>query len=117
MGYQYRGNIRDVEDDPTPTQPNRAEFDPAKCGTYAGYKQHQNHGVYPCQSCKDATAAYQRELKVRREAGLVVRGFKDDKCGTRAGYNRHIRYQVPLCDGCREARRAWRAQYYIEKSA
>nr|MDT0658073.1 hypothetical protein [Micromonospora sp. DSM 115978] len=35
----------------------------AKCGTYAGYKRHQNHREPACQPCKDAVAARAREAR------------------------------------------------------
>lgn len=40
--------------------------EPAKCGTTAGYHRHQHLGEPPCQPCKDAIAAYKRELKRKR---------------------------------------------------
>jgi hypothetical protein len=33
-------------------------FDPSKCGTRKGYRQHQNHGVEQCSDCKAAHARY-----------------------------------------------------------
>ena len=122
MGYTYRGNIRDVDDaldvQPVPLSPwEHKPFDPAKCGTYAGYKQHQNCGVAACRQCKDALAAYHRDLRARHKAGQVVRVFKADKCGTLAGYSRHVRHGVPLCDACRQARSEYRAAYYERVAA
>lgn len=119
MGYVYRGTIRDVDEPITEpfATPARAPFDPVKCGTYAGYKQHQNHKNTPCRACKDAASAYQRDLKRRREAGLVVREFRDDKCGTLAGYSRHFRLGVPVCDPCLVARAEYRAAYYAMNAA
>ena len=119
MGYVYRGTIRDL-DEPVDhvAKPRRAPFDPGKCGTNAGYKQHQNHGIMPpCQPCRDAVAEYHRDLKARHDAGLVMRGFRDDKCGTLAGHARHVRHGVPVCDPCEAARAAYRASYYKRTAA
>lgn len=118
MAYKYRGDrTLDAAVVEEPARPVRAPFDPAKCGTYAGYRQHHNHDAAPCRPCKDAAAAYQRELKVRRAAGLVVRKFESDKCGTLAGYSRHVRLNVPLCDECKQARAEYRAGYYERTAA
>lgn len=40
----------------------------ATCGTVAAYKRHVRHGETPCQPCRDAWAAYQRERykRIRR---------------------------------------------------
>lgn len=120
MGYTYRGTVRDVVEE-APQRPvspwKHKPFDQSKCGTYAGYKQHQNCGVAPCQPCKDAAAAYQRELKARHAAGLVKRVFRDDKCGTLAGYSRHKRHNHPVCDDCASARAEYRAAYYEKERA
>ncbi|QDG61218.1 hypothetical protein [Pseudarthrobacter sp. NIBRBAC000502771] len=119
MGYVYRGTIRDA-DEPVDevSVTGRAPFDPTKCGTNAGYKQHQNHGIMPpCQPCRDGADEYRRELKARHGAGLVVREFQDDKCGTIAGYSRHIRHGVPVCDPCQAARAEYRAAYYASNAA
>lgn len=42
---------------PPPTQP---------CGTNAAYKRHQRKGEPPCDACRAAWSAYQRELYARR---------------------------------------------------
>lgn len=33
------------------------------CGTTAGYRQHQRNRTTPCQSCRDAQAAYMRNYR------------------------------------------------------
>lgn len=118
MAYQYRGT-KTLATEQAPEEPLTVErtFDTAKCGTNAGYKQHQNFGNKPCQPCKDATAAYHREHRARRKAGLVVRKFEADKCGTLAGYSRHKRHDTPVCAKCQEARAEYRTEYYARAAA
>lgn len=50
-GYTYRGSdchtiIRSLT------------FNPGKCGTRAGYRQHQNHGIPICPDCRAANNTY-----------------------------------------------------------
>ena len=118
MSYRYRGT-KTLAMEQEQEEPLKAErvFDPAKCGTYKGYKQHQNHKIPQCQPCKDAAAAYKHELAARHKAGLVVREFRSDKCGTLAGYSRHKRHDTPVCEPCREARAEHRANYYAKAAA
>lgn len=52
MTYQYNG----PETWNGPRQ--RLVFDPTKCGTRKGYRQHQNHGVPVCDDCRKAHNAY-----------------------------------------------------------
>lgn len=33
-------------------------FDPTKCGTRKGYRQHQNHGTPTCPECRKAHNTY-----------------------------------------------------------
>ena len=129
MAYQYRGTIRDVtEPQPEPAKsrpkskpgpkPRPGIFDPAKCGTYAGYKQHGAYGIEACQPCKDANAASSRSYEARLKAGGVRRhgrGFQPDACGTRAGYCRHQRHKVPACGPCAEASRIYTAEHRAKK--
>ena len=35
----------------------------APCGTYAAYQRHKKLGETPCQPCKDANAAHQRQWR------------------------------------------------------
>lgn len=119
MAYQYRGT-RTLATEQEPEEPltvERAPFDPAKCGTYKGYKQHQNHKVPPCQACKTAAANYKHELAARHKAGQVVRQFRSDKCGTLAGYSRHKRHDTPVCAECQTARAEYRSDYYARQAA
>jgi len=37
----------------------------SKCGTYAGWNQHQYRGTKPCDECNSAQASYMRERRVR----------------------------------------------------
>jgi len=40
----------------------------APCGTVAAYKRHTRNGDTPCQQCKEAWAAYQRQRYHSRRA-------------------------------------------------
>jgi len=62
MGYAYRGANRETR----PVKPLR--FDSSKCGTRAGYRQHQNHGIYICTACRAANTEYQNEYNRNRRA-------------------------------------------------
>lgn len=118
MAYVYKGTkpaALVVEDEPQP-EPTTPEHDPAKCGTYAGWSQHNRTGVPRCQPCKDAATAYKRELLERHKQG-PIRQFSADKCGTLAGYSRHKRHHIPVCDDCKEARAEYRANYYLGAAA
>jgi len=118
VGYKYAGKDNDVEE-PTPitrkSRTNQSVFDPAKCGTYAGYRQHQKHDTPACRDCKDAQAAYSRDYHERRggRPAPKVLTFNPDACGTYAGWTRHLRSDVKACGPCHRAwleyRRAWRA--------
>lgn len=72
MAYQYRGSNHDVEPGlvltaiPT-TDRRRKSFDPAKCGTKAGFRSHQNHGVDICNDCRQAQADYMRNYHRARK--------------------------------------------------
>lgn len=37
----------------------------APCGTNAGYSSHRRHKTTPCQPCRDAHAAHNRQYKTR----------------------------------------------------
>jgi hypothetical protein len=37
----------------------------SKCGTYAGWNQHQQRGSKPCGECNSAQARYIREWRIR----------------------------------------------------
>lgn len=39
-----------------------------RCGTYAGWNAHVHAGETPCQACRAAAAAYQREYRQRPHA-------------------------------------------------
>lgn len=61
MAYVFKGKDKYVP----PAKP--LTFNPTKCGTRAGYRQHQNHGIYICDKCRAANSeymkAYYRELR------------------------------------------------------
>jgi hypothetical protein len=109
MAYQYRGAIHDadvINDLPERRESKGEEpaiFDPAKCGTTSGHKQHQVLGVPQCEPCLAANRAYHAEYRARRRAGTIHKGFNPSKCGTYAGYSRHRRSTVAPCDPCLEA--------------
>lgn len=42
-----------------------ADPDPIRHGTYAGYQQHNRLSIPPCDDCRDALAAYQRDYRSR----------------------------------------------------
>lgn len=118
MAYVYKGKVRDAADPIPEIISTPGVFNPEKCGSTAGYKQHKDLGVPACDDCRAALSDYHREYRAKRKAGAPVRnGFNPDKCGTYAGYHRHLRSDVPPCDACtvansdylhnfREARRA-----------
>ena len=93
MGYQYRGKIRDVEE-PAPSP---------KCGTRAGYMEHQTKGTPKCRPCKDAHAAYMRHYK--RLPSMR------NSCGTYAGYKRHQRAGERQCEYCLRGYAQYMAAY------
>lgn len=44
------------------------QFNPGKCGTYAGYKQHCNYGIPSCAPCKAANLAHVNAWHEKRRA-------------------------------------------------
>jgi hypothetical protein len=69
-GYVYRGDEPfEPKAPPKPrTGRRRVEgvFNPAKCGTRAGYSQHRRYDQDPCLQCRVANAAYIREYGARK---------------------------------------------------
>ena len=62
MAYTFRGVIED-------TRPIKAFiFKVEKCGTRAGYKQHQNHGVPTCTACRAAHNEYMKAYYRKKAA-------------------------------------------------
>jgi len=111
MAYVYKGTKRDED---TPAQAPRiprpvkpGEFDPSACGTYAGYRRHQKHGVPTCRDCKTAMAAYSRD----RYKPRPPKGFTPEACGTYPGYSRHEYHNVPPCDPCKAAKLEYQKQW------
>jgi len=73
MSYQYRGTKHDVPAGLSLVTPPRRErkgatFNRAKCGTRAGFRQHQNHAVDMCAGCQEAQADYMRAYYQARRA-------------------------------------------------
>lgn len=62
MGYVFKGKDKYTP----PAKP--LTFDPSKCGTRKGYRQHQNHGIYICTACRAANAVYQNAYNEARRA-------------------------------------------------
>jgi hypothetical protein len=54
MGYAYKGFVKYAP----PVK--RLVFDTTKCGTRAGYRQHQNHGIHICTACRAANNEYMK---------------------------------------------------------
>lgn len=115
MAYVYRGTLRAVEPEPEEAVP---VFDPTLCGTPQGHKQHRKFGTTPCRPCKDVDAAYHRDYRARRKAGLIRKPeFNPDMCGTTTGYSRHKRHKVPTCDACLAARAVYKNEYNASRRA
>jgi hypothetical protein len=107
MAYQYKGTIRDIEDDtPAPRPKKLTEFDPSACGEYRGYRRHQQHGVPACDPCLGAMAAYSRDRYQKRPA----KAFNPDACGSWKGWQRHQYHNVPACDACMAASREYQRE-------
>ena len=125
MGYVYRGTVHDLTaplvELPEPVRKGRkgpAPFDPSKCGTTAGYKQHRAHNLEQCKACMAACRVYHNDWKARKRNGEPVRkGFRDDACGTYAGYHRHKRHGVPACDPCETANTEYTSAYRLTHRA
>ena len=113
--YVYRGTTSDIEDEQPEPEKAPAVFDPSKCGTLPGYKQHHKFTIAPCQPCKDAAAKYHREYRVRAKNGETVARFSPDSCGTLTGYHRHMRHNVTVCVPCRAARNEYKREYYQQQ--
>ena len=43
-------------------------FNPDKCGTRKGYRQHQNHGTPTCDRCRHAHNTYMNQYNNQRRA-------------------------------------------------
>ena len=66
--WQERRNERQAADQARKHEPPRVYgFDPAKCGTYAGYARHQRSDVPPCEPCKTALADYMNNYRAQRK--------------------------------------------------
>lgn len=118
MAYQYRGTRHDLtaplQQIPAGLPKKRGmkprPFDPSRCGTRAGYKQHQRRDVEMCQPCQDAhnayMAAYMAEYNARKGGPRQL-----EPCGTYAGYRRHERAHETPCYPCTTAQQQHRAEY------
>lgn len=52
MTYTYNGT------QPWTKPRQTLTFDPTKCGTRKGYRQHQNHAIPACKPCRQAHNTY-----------------------------------------------------------
>jgi hypothetical protein len=50
----------------------RAEFNPNKCGTYAGYVAHLRYKITPCVPCKIAHSKYMAEYREKRKQAAEI---------------------------------------------
>lgn len=78
-------------------------FDPLKCGTLPGYKQHHRHGQEPCGPCKAVNAEASRRSRVPKPRVLKP-------CGTHAAYTRHIKAGEKPCAPCLAGHAAYEAK-------
>ena len=75
------------------------------CGTRAAYQRHMRAGEEPCDPCRDAMRAANRQFEESRPPRK--RNRRELKpCGTRAAYARHRRNGETPCDACRAAESA-----------
>lgn len=93
---------------PTPP-PEHPKPQPATCGTYSGYRHHQNHGEAPCEECRDAARAFWRRQKRAERARIVPRELRP--CGTYSAFVRHRRHGEEPCEPCLTAAREYFAKY------
>jgi|GEM_PF-2233876 len=130
MSYVYRGTQRDVTPESAAPAPRPAStpgpkpkprvFDPSKCGTHAGYRQHRRYGIEACDRCLAANAAYHREwTKARRvpKAARPVGVYDPEFCGTHKGYNRHQRHNTTPCTPCRAGHNEHMREYKASRKA
>jgi hypothetical protein len=73
MAYKYGGKNHDVPAGTsliTIPRPERKpfQFNTEKCGTKAGFRQHQRHDVDICDDCRAAQAEYMRNYLAARRA-------------------------------------------------
>lgn len=55
----------------------------AQCGTYGSFQRHRRAGETPCQPCRDANAAYQRQWR-HSHGALSPRVLMDQRDTARA---------------------------------
>jgi hypothetical protein len=122
MAYQYRGTNRDtLETEPArrPAAP-KGTFNPERCGTYSGYRQHQQSRTRACQPCKDAQSAYTRDyyekrggrpkvaIPSTRKRSVGKNPKNGSGCGTYNGHAAHKRAGTPACAPCLDALREYK---------
>lgn len=81
-------------------------FNPDKCGTTAGYKQHSKYGVELCDPCRKAKSDYVAAAKATKPKPPPKprkRPKPPIPCGSYAAHRRHKRAGEPIDDACREA--------------
>lgn len=114
--YVYKGSNHNVDEPVKQRRAGRMDgFDPSACGTYAGYRRHQKHGVPACKGCKDAQAAYSRDRYHATGGTYNVGGFNIARCGTYSGYRQHRTHGQEACPACKAANAAYIAKYRAKK--
>ena len=63
---RWRAN-RAIKEGRTPGVPGRPYKELMPCGTPAAYKRHQRNNETPDEACREAWAAYQREMYAKRK--------------------------------------------------
>jgi hypothetical protein len=134
-GYKWDGKPEQRDTTPAPVKltpapvkprparvpvPRPRVFDPSKCGTHAGYKQHRRYGTDVCDACRAANSAYHRAWRAANPKEPVIRPdgrFSPGHCGTPQGYQRHLRAGTPTCVPCRAAHTERHRGYRTAKAA
>src|SRR5690606_21478194 len=97
-----------------------------RCGTHQGYDKHRRRGETPCQPCRDAHNARQREYNKRRALERNANGtnkirskynneyppIPEELHGTMKGVGRHKHRREELCDPCKEAQATYARSRY-----
>lgn len=109
MGYVYRGKQPIIKKQAPIPHPGSV-LEP--CGTIGAAFRHWKAGEKPCEPCREARRAYDREYKRRRRAANppAPKPRKSQPCGTRAAAQRHYSRGEPMCEPCRLAKLAYEKQ-------
>lgn len=109
MVYVYRGNQPIIKKQAPVPHPGSV-LEP--CGTIGAAFRHWKAGEKPCEPCREARRAYDREYKRKRRAANPPerKPRKSQPCGTRAAAQRHYARGEPLCEPCKAAKAAYEKQ-------